>query len=138
MSTHLWEHDRLAGRSGPARAAALTVAMSLPLLALRLRDPHDEGAWGACPVLTVTGGFCPGCGSLRALNDLAQGDVPAAVGSNALLVLVALPLLLVAATRWVRRQEQATYPRWGYLAFGVVLAVFTLARNLPVGSALAP
>lgn len=127
-----------AGRSGSFRAASLSLAVLLPLVALRLRDPHVQGSWGACPVLTVTGGLCPGCGSLRALNDLARGDVPAAVASNALLVLVGLPLLLHSAIRWVRRREQPTYPRWAYVASVVLLLAFTLARNLSAGSALAP
>lgn len=128
---------RPAAWSGPVRLSALSVAALLPLAALRLRDPHLAGSWGACPVLTVTGAFCPGCGALRALNDLAHGDLPAAVASNALLVLVGLPVLLGSAIRWVRRREQPTYPTRAYAGFGLLLVAFTVARNLP-GSALAP
>ena len=44
-------------------------------IALRLRDPHDSGSWGYCPWKLLTGLDCPGCGALRAVNDLTHGDL---------------------------------------------------------------
>ncbi len=67
---------------------------------LHLRDPHRGGSWGYCPWLLLTGTYCPGCGGLRAVNDLTRGDLAAAASSNLLLV-GSLPLLLVAW--WCRR-----------------------------------
>ena len=45
-----------------------------------------------CPFHAATGLYCPLCGSLRGVGDLAHGHVMAALGSNLLLV-VTLPLL---------------------------------------------
>lgn len=131
-----WRPGRLL--PGPSRLAVVCAAAAVPLLVLRLRDPHLPGAWGTCPVLALTGNNCPGCGSLRALHDLSGGDIVAALSSNALLVVLALPLLLVAAVLWVRGREQPTYPLWAYGSALAIMLAFVVARNLPMGSPLAP
>jgi Protein of unknown function (DUF2752) len=78
------------------------VALAAGLLAacvlLHLRDPHRSGSWGYCPWLVLTGTYCPGCGGLRAVNDLTRGDVAGAASSNLLLV----GLLPVLAGLWLR------------------------------------
>ena len=113
-------------------------------LALHVRDPHTQGSWGFCPFKALTGWDCPGCGGLRAVNDLTHLDVGAAASSN-LLFVVAIPLVVAAWLAWTRRAWRgggrlARAPRhpllWGHLAL-VVLAAFTLVRNLPVGGWLA-
>lgn len=113
-------------------------------LALHLRDPHDQGSWGFCPWLLSTGTACPGCGGLRAVNDLTHGDVAAAASSN-LLVVSALPLV---AGLWARSLVQTWRDRRRPLpsrfvavasAVGVVaMVVFWVARNTPAGGWLAP
>lgn len=111
-------------------------------VALHLRDPHESGAWGYCPSAAM-GISCPGCGTLRAVNDLTHGDLAAAASSN-LLFVVALPFVLLglglwAVDRW--RGTTRTVPRaWRrplVVAAVVVLVAFTVLRNLP-GSWLAP
>ena len=47
---------------------------------------------GVLPVAALTGTYCPGCGGLRAVNDLTRGDLAAAASSN-LLFVGSLPLL---------------------------------------------
>ena len=42
---------------------------------LHLRDPHEQGSYGFCPFLALTGHPCPGLRGLRAVNDLTHGDV---------------------------------------------------------------
>jgi hypothetical protein len=119
--------------AGGAAAAFAVVA---------LVDPNQPGHYPVCPFLLVTGHFCPGCGSLRAMHALSRGDLPAALGLNVLTVL-ALPLLAYWWLRWLGRSVTGAprpAPRhpalvWGLLA---LVAVFWLVRNLPVGSALAP
>ncbi len=113
-------------------------------LALHLRDPHDQGSWGFCPWLAATGTFCPGCGGLRAVNDLTHGDVAAAASSN-LLVVGALPLM---TGLWARSLVQTWRDRRRPLPNGVVavasalgllaIVTFWVARNGPAGSWLAP
>lgn len=124
--------------------AALTVA-------LHFRDPHQHASWGLCPWLVLTGYYCPGCGGLRAVNDLTDGHVRAALSSN-LLFVVAIPALLLGYGLWLRaawngpgqsgrevwaRQHPAIMK--STLALVVVAVVaFTVVRNLPGGSWLAP
>ena len=121
-------------------AGGLLVASVL----LHLRDPHRSGSWGYCPWLFLTGTYCPGCGGLRAVNDLTRGDVAAAASSNLLLV-AAIP---VFALWWTRRtldgwrgtvRTAGTRPVvLGVVLFAVTALVFTVLRNTGVGSWLAP
>ena len=75
---------------GRGRGRLGRYAPSLALLAITgavaLRDPHHQGAWGVCPTYQLLGVYCPGCGSLRALHDLAIGRWAEAVAHNALVV----------------------------------------------------
>jgi hypothetical protein len=144
-------HDR--GRLARLRSPLLLAgAAGAAALALHVRDPHSSGSWGVCPWLLLTGTWCPGCGSLRAVHDLTDGDVAAAVSSNLLLVL-ALPVLVLLWARWTQRAWSGTgstpaspsavavSPRRAQVLvalFAVVAVVFGVLRNLPAGSWLAP
>ena len=111
---------------------------------LHLRDPHESGSWGFCPWLVLTGTSCPGCGGLRAVNDLTRGDLSAAASSNVLFV-GSLPLLLFLWGRWFSegwndRRRPANTRRaviYAGLATGVML-VFWVVRNLQFATWLAP
>jgi len=141
--------DRLALASPPTRrqrmvAPALTIGgLAAATLALHLRDPHQSGSWGFCP--TAAMGFaCPGCGGLRAVNDLTHLDLAAAASSN-LAFVVALPFLVALIAVWTVRRWRGseTLADWQLrqrVAVGALalLAVFTVLRNLPAGSWLAP
>lgn len=111
---------------------------------LHLRDPHQAGSWGFCPWLLLTGTSCPGCGGLRAVNELTRGDIGAAASSN-LLFVGSIPLVLFLWTRWftdrwhgVRRHIST---RRAFIYSGLfVLAAFSFGvlRNLESASWLAP
>jgi hypothetical protein len=113
-------------------------------IALHLRDPHQSGSWGFCPWLATTGTHCPGCGGLRAVNDLTRGDLAAAASSNLLLVssIPAMALLWLRSLiqRWQGVRRPLPQPAAGVVAAAavVLLAVFWVVRNLPFGAALAP
>jgi len=126
---------------GPLLLAGGLLAASV---ALHLRDPHDAGSWGYCPWLLLTGTACPGCGGLRAVNDLTRGDVGAAASSNLLLVssIPVLALLWVRGfgQRWRGVRHPLPRPLVTVTAGLALLAivVFWVVRNLPAGSWLAP
>lgn len=123
---------------GPVLTGAGTVAAAV---ALHVRDPHQQGSWGICPTKLVTGLDCPGCGGLRAVNDLTHADLVGAASSNLLLVAL-VPVLVLAWLWWVRRAvrgERWRPGRWTpvwTVALAVVTVVFAVVRNLP-GSWLA-
>lgn len=113
-------------------------------LVLHLRDPHQAGSYGFCPWLMLTGTYCPGCGGLRAVNDLTRGDLAAAASSN-LLFVGSVPLLLFLWGRWfvdrwhgVRRAADSHRALVWSALFGAVSLVFWGLRNLDVGAWLAP
>ena len=133
------ETGRARAMRAPLGVAAAAVAASAYV---GLVDPNEAGHYPTCPFLAVTGQFCPGCGSLRAVHALAHGDVRTALGLNVLTVLGAV-LLAVLWAGWARRRWRGEHrrviaPAWAlYLGLAVVVA-FWVVRNLPVGAALAP
>jgi hypothetical protein len=117
--------------------------LALATLALHLRDPHQHGSWGLCPSAAM-GFYCPGCGGLRAVNDLTHGQVGAALSSNILVTLlipvVSLGLLLWAVDRWQGRTRELNGARItkATVAFCLVAVAFAVVRNLSFGAWLAP
>ncbi len=57
-----------------------------------------------CPLLYITGFYCPGCGSQRAIHLLMHGDLIGAFRFNPLMVLT-LPILIyglgITAANWI-------------------------------------
>ena len=126
---------------GPTLLAGGVLAASL---VLHLRDPHRSGSFGYCPWLFLTGTYCPGCGGLRAVNDLTNGHVAAAASSN-LLFVVSVPFLALwwgrtVLDRWqgrVRAVSPRRHVTWA-LSFLAVAIAFAVVRNLAFGAWLAP
>ena len=122
----------------------LAGSVLLVSLALHLRDPHESGSWGFCPWLLSTGTYCPGCGGLRAVNDLTHGDLGSAASSNLLFVLSipAFGLMWVRSLqqRWtgVRRPWPARLVAVNAALALTALVTFWVVRNLPFGAWLAP
>ena len=74
------------GRWDALRTPLLTIGgLAAATVALHFRDPHSQYSWGMCPSAAL-GLSCPGCGGLRAVNDLTNGDLAGAASSNLLLV----------------------------------------------------
>jgi hypothetical protein len=100
-----------------------------------LVGPRPPAWLPQCPFHAITGLYCPGCGSTRALHALAHGELAAACRFNPLVVL-ALPLLAAWAVArvWKTLRGDATPvrqpPRAATVAL-VVLVSFFLLRNLP-------
>lgn len=126
------------GRAGGiGRLAALTTGA---VVAFGVR-PSIAGVLPPCPVHAATGLDCPGCGMTRAVQALARGDVGAAIGHNAVSVLLLVPLLVVVWWAWLRQRPMPGFlaDRWFMALFVGVVATFAVLRNIPVApfSALA-
>lgn len=105
-------------------------------------DPNEPGHYPVCPLLRFTGVFCPGCGGLRSAHAFAHGDLVAALGANALAV-VGYVVFAAVWLLWMVRASRGQPLRiglgpvglWG---LGALLLAFSVVRNLPFGSGLAP
>ncbi|WP_052488613.1 DUF2752 domain-containing protein [Streptomyces sp. 150FB] len=137
-------------RPGPPRSLARRLLPPLATLAgiaaaftyVGLVDPNETGHYPICPLYGVTGVYCPGCGGLRSAHAVARGDLATAFGDNALAV-VGYAVFAVVWVVWVVRAARnlpvgiTMRPLWWW-AVGALVVVFSVARNLPFGSALAP
>ncbi|MEU6401838.1 DUF2752 domain-containing protein [Streptomyces sp. NPDC046985] len=105
-------------------------------------DPNQPGHYPACPLLRLTGLYCPGCGGLRSAHALVHGDLLTALHDNALAVVGAV----VFAAVWTAWAAAAVRGRPLRLALGTaqtwclvaLVVVFTVVRNLPQGALLHP
>jgi Protein of unknown function (DUF2752) len=124
----------LARRGSTPAAIRLAAVLGVGLAADVAFDPVHRHV-PLCPFHAVTGWDCPLCGGLRAVDLLAHGDIAGSLRANAVL-LVLLPVLAV----WFQivRQRSITVPRWAVTAGVVLLAAFTIMRNLPGLDALRP
>ncbi|CAM5259423.1 MULTISPECIES: DUF2752 domain-containing protein [Streptomyces] len=105
-------------------------------------DPNEGGHYPVCPLLRLTGVLCPGCGGLRSAHAFITGDLGAALSANAIAtvgyVVFAAVWVLWLVRSWRGRPLRLALAPAHWWAVGAVLAVFTVVRNLPFGSALAP
>ncbi|HZE66405.1 MAG TPA: DUF2752 domain-containing protein [Sporichthyaceae bacterium] len=128
----------------PAVSAPLATltATATALATLAVRNPEQPGHYPVCPFHAMTGLWCPGCGSLRALHALTHGDLATAMQRNILAVL-AVPFLAMAWVAWLGRtlgrprSTRVAPPAvlWGLL---VLIVAFGVVRNLPGADWLAP
>ncbi|MFE6039165.1 DUF2752 domain-containing protein [Streptomyces sp. NPDC056452] len=131
--------SRLRRLAAPAGAMAVVVGAFGYVATV---DPNEPGHYPVCPMLRFTGVFCPGCGGLRSAHAFAHGDIAAALGSNALAV-VGYAVFAVVWLLWMVRASRGEPLRialapaywWGV---GAALLIFSVVRNLPFGSGLAP
>ncbi|MBC7640256.1 MAG: DUF2752 domain-containing protein [Rhodoferax sp.] len=129
-------------RASARAPLAVLAAAGAALAYVGAVDPERPGHYPGCPFLLVTGWFCPGCGSLRALHALAHGDLTTAVARNPLAV-CAVGVLPWVWLQWLRhgrssRSTPTVVP--ASVVWGVVAAVslFGVLRNLPALTVLAP
>ncbi len=109
---------------------------------VHLRSPAEEGNYPTCPFLMLTGWYCPGCGSMRAVHALTYLDVETALARNPLatvaLVGVVIGYVQWAVRRWTGRPRTRMAPAWVLHALVVLIVVYGVARNLPGMEILSP
>jgi hypothetical protein len=116
---------------------AMLAAFAGALVVLSLFDPATSGLFPPCPVRYLTGWYCPGCGSLRALHQLLHGNLRAAWAMNPLTV-VLLPFLsygLASSALFELRRHGLPQPflRAVWIrALCAAIILFGIARNLPM------
>jgi hypothetical protein len=100
-------------------------------------DPATSDLFPPCPVHYLTGWYCPGCGSLRALHQLLHGNLNAAGALNPL-TLVLLPFLAYGIASYAlneirgRHLPQLFFSAAWIRALCAVIILFGIARNIPL------
>jgi len=122
---------------------AVAVAAGAATAFIAFVDPNEAGHYPTCPSLWLTGWYCPGCGSLRAVHDLAHLNLAGAIDMNPMAV-VAIGWLVWRWGWWFAStlghgRKARPAPAWTiYLLAGGVL-VYWLLRNVgPLAPYLAP
>lgn len=118
-------------RQGAVVAAALAAVVFFALF-----NPEKALHWLQCPFHAVTGFYCPGCGSCRALHQLLQGHLFTALRCNHLLVVCAPFLGYALASRAsmaVRGKGLPSFvvPALWIQLLAVYLVVYWIVRNIP-------
>lgn len=127
--------DVPAGRRVELLAGSLVLIGTLTIL--RISNPASSGMFPPCPFLWLTGFYCPGCGSLRALHQLLHGNFRAALSLNAF-ALLSLPFLaygVVSRAAFLIRSRylpRVFLPSWTIWALGCAIVLFGIVRNLPM------
>lgn len=101
-------------------------------------NPTEHSFFLSCPFKHITGYYCPGCGSQRAIHQLAHGNIISALSFNPLMVL-SLPVVIYGVGVKAWNYIFSTQYRVGlfssnlfiYTFFTIVLLYWFL-RNLPI------
>ncbi len=98
----------------------------------------SEGFFIPCPFYYLTGFYCPGCGSQRAVHSLLHGDILGALRFNPLMVLT-VPIIVyglgIVLANWVfgtNYRFMLFYSKlFIYGLFGLAI-LFWIIRNIPI------
>ncbi|MEG1980212.1 MAG: DUF2752 domain-containing protein [Victivallaceae bacterium] len=78
-----------------------------------------------CPLNSMSGFYCFGCGSTRALYELLHGEILRSMRQNIMFIPTMLTLLIM-----LKHQDLILNRRFQIIAGGVVVT-YTILRNLP-------
>lgn len=129
--------DTARARRQIAVAVIVTVLGMAAAAFFFLLNPSSVVFLPRCPLYTMTGIYCPGCGSTRALHELLRGHWLAALRLNALFTLSLPCLAIFGLYRWAtpdRTRSEAAMswkPQWTWVLLGMVVT-FGVLRNIPV------
>lgn len=131
--------EAVAGRWSRIPAALWPIGAALLALCVCVGDtianPY-KGEGIPCPFHALTGLWCPGCGSARAIYSLVHANLGRAMLENPLLM-VALPYVLWRWAGWMSgslggpRLWALPTRRWVVPTILAVVVLFWVARNLP-------
>ncbi|HEY1171486.1 MAG TPA: DUF2752 domain-containing protein [Verrucomicrobiae bacterium] len=108
-------------------------AFIVVLLVLHFFPPGQYPIYPVCPLREGTGLDCPGCGGLRAMHQLTNGNIAAAWRLNpAVFVILPLAAYETLMRVFLKRPERSVLAHTpSLIALGVLLLVFSVGRNLP-------
>ena len=117
-------------------AAAGASGMLAGAAALWYFDPSRSGFFPVCPLFSLTGFACPGCGMTRGFHAFLHGDIASALGFNALLplFLILIGFGFLSLAWYAARGKRLPFNLFSANALWplfILLVVFGVVRNLP-------
>ena len=100
-------------------------------------NPTVSNFFPKCPFHTITGLYCPGCGSQRAIHDLMHLNIFEAINHNALMFFTftfGIGLYLYSKKKF---SDLIYHPKSPLIIFGIIF-LFGVLRNLDKFHFLAP
>ena len=118
-------------------AASGAVVLAGGAAAVAYFDPVKSNFLPVCPLFSMTGFACPGCGLTRGFHSLFTGDIISAIDFNAMIpfwvVIFSWLFISLALTAIRGKGLHLWMARPGFLvAFTVILLGFGVLRNLPM------
>lgn len=101
-------------------------------------NPENYFFFPKCPVYTLTGYKCPGCGSQRAFYHLFNGHLQTAFLYNPLMMLLVPYILLGIYLIYIAnpvhsrtlRIRRVFFGKWALLVLSIAIVGYTILRNL--------
>ena len=104
------------------------------MIFLILFNPSETEIFPPCPFFWMTGLYCPGCGSLRAVHELFHGNFISALSLNPLLI-ISLPLIAVYTCLKTYHKKikfnAFTLNLQFYYVIILIILLYWLLRNIP-------
>jgi hypothetical protein len=122
----------------------LAAAFAVPAAALLACWCAYSGRMPDCVFYRLTGLYCPGCGSGRAIAALLHGQFTDAFRWNPLLFLMGIPAGVIFLHEYIRyifpqlRLRPLVSPQPVVIGCVVLIAAYWILRNIPALSFLAP
>ena len=97
-----------------------------------------------CPFYELTGLYCPGCGSGRAVFSALHGRFAESFRYNPALYILGIPAMAVVLHEYLRlvfprlKLKPVQIPQGAALGVTLAILVYWIVRNLPTFSFLAP
>ena len=118
-------------------SAGVFVILLAGTLFLYYHNPKD-GLGLVCPIYTLTGYYCPGCGAGRACYAILHMQFYQAFRYNPLLVLILPWLILYYLICWIqwlicgREKLSVNIPLWIPMTVLIMMLIYGIVRNISV------
>lgn len=118
-------------------AGVSTISMAGGAVLVAYFDPAKADFFPVCPLLSLTGFACPGCGLTRAFHSLFHGDIIPAIDFNLLVPVWAVIFGWIFVSSILLAVRGRGLPMWParprfLVTFLIVLVAFGVLRNIPV------
>ncbi len=112
------------------------LVVSILLYLYYFYNPGQEIYFPKCPFYSLTGLYCPGCGSQRALHQLLHFNIFETLNHNALYVIGLFSIIYNIIIKGINKYRNKNYYNYLYhpktpILLGVLIIAFWILRNVP-------